>query len=254
MVHKMKIGIIGFGNLGRSLTLGLIRSYSTGVGDIYVCDNDPEVLEIAKKAPYFTNASSDPVYVIKNVDVVFLVVKGYIFKEMAKSFKTHLFTGKTVVSFMAGETFEKIYSYIGKVDLVRAMPSLAIATNDGVIGHTKTTPAITDIFNRLGYAFETEPDSIEKFMAFSACGLGYAAYLIDALSSAGQAMGFPEEACTEIATITFQNAINRGDFRQTVKAVATQGGATEAGVAHLNEIGIYNIVEDAVRIAFEKMT
>ena len=250
----MKIGIIGFGNLGRSLALGLIRSNSTGVGDIYVCDIDPDVLELAEKAPYFTTASKAPNFTIRNVDVVFLAVKGHVFKEMAKSLDESIFVGKTIVSFMAGETFEKIYSYIGKVDLVRAMPSLAIATCDGVIGYTKTTPALTDIFNRLGYAFETEPNSIEKFMAFSACGLGYAAYLIDALSTAGQAMGFPEKACTEIATITFQNAINRGDYRETVRAVATQGGATEAGVAHFNEIGIYNIVEDAVRIAYDKMT
>ena len=250
----MKVGIIGFGNLGRALALGLIKSRSTGVGDIYVCDSDPEVLELAEKAPYFANAICDPNVVIQKSDTIFLTVKGHVFKQISPSLDRTLFKGKTFVSCMAGETFEKIYSYIGEVELVRAMPSLAIATNDGVIGHTKTSPAITDIFNRLGYAFETEPDSIEKFMAFSACGLGYAAYLIDALSSAGQSMGFPEEACTEIASITFKNAIERGAFRDTVAAVATKGGATEAGVAHLDKIGIYAMMENAVRIAYEKMT
>ena len=250
----MKIGIIGFGNLGRSLTLGLIKSRSTGVGDIFVCDSENDVLELSEKAPYFANSSLDPNFVIKNSDTVFLAVKGAVFKQMAPSLDRALFKGKTFVSFMAGETFEKIFSCIGEVDLVRAMPSLAIATCDGVIGHTKASPSITDIFNRLGYAFETEPDSIEKFMAFSACGLGYAAYLIDALSDAGQAMGFPKDVCTEIATITFKNAIDRGAFRETVKAVATKGGATEAGVAHLDKIGIYDMMKNAVRIAYEKMT
>ena len=250
----MKVGIIGFGNLGRALALGLIKSGSADADDIFICDTDRSVLSLAKEAPYFATASDDPNYVIKNADIIFLVVKGNVFKEISVKLDKALLKGKTVVSFMAGETFEKIYSYIGEVDLVRAMPSLAIATNDGVIGHTKASPAITDIFKRLGYTLEVEPDNIEKFMAFSACGLGFAAYLIDALSSAGQSMGFPEKACAEITAITFKNAIDRGAFRDTVKAVATKGGATEAGIAYLNENGMSEMIETAVRVAYEKMT
>ena len=155
---------------------------------------------------------------------------------------------------MAGVSFEKIHSLIGEVTLVRAMPSLAIAECDGVIGYTKAPLETSDIFSKLGYAFETEPSNIEKVMAFSSCGLGFAAYLIDAFAAGGKEMGFTPEISAHIASITFKNAIDRGSFRDTVSAVATPGGATEQGVNHMDESNVYDIVAAAMRKAYERMS
>ena len=250
----MKAGIIGFGNLGRALAAGLIKSGCAGPGDIFVCENAPEVRSLAEKAPYSARASGDVNYVISETDVIFLTVKSYVFEEISPSIDRGLLAGKTVVSFMAGVPFDKIFSLIGEVTLVRAMPSLAIASCDGVIGYTKAPDTVADVFSKLGYAFETEPESIEKVMAFSSCGLGFAAYLIDAFAAAGQLIGFTSETAARIAGITFRNAVERGGFRDTVKAVATPGGATEQGILQMDESGIYDIVAQAMRKAYERMT
>ena len=249
----MKIGIIGFGNLGRSLASGLIQSGSVGSGDIFVCEKSPEGRAIVESAPYNAHASEDVNYVISNVDIVFLTIKGYVFEELAAKIDRSGLAGKTVVSCMAGETFEKIHSLIGKVDLVRAMPSLAISFCDGVIAYTKSPPELVEIFSKFGYAFETEPDNIENVMAFSACGLGYAAYLIDAFAVAGEMMGFSVEQAAHIAKLTFNNAIKRGGFKETVKAVATPGGATEQGINYMVDCDVQGIVARAVRKAYERM-
>jgi len=90
-------------------------------------------------------------------------------------------------------------------------------------------------------------------MAFASCGLGFAAYLIDAFSTAGQAMGFSPDVAAQIAALTFKNACDRGDFRGTVKAVATPGGATEQGVLHMEKSKVFDIVAQAVRSAYERM-
>ena len=250
----MKIGIVGFGNLGRSLASGLLQSGSAGPGDIYVCDNSPQAREIAEKEPYNAFASEDVNYVIGNTDVVFLTVKGYAFEKLSALIDRRMLEGKTVVSCMAGETFEKIYSLIGDVDLVRAMPSLAISFCDGIIAYTKSPPELAEVFSKFGYAFETEPDNIENVMAFSACGLGYAAYLIDAFAVAGEMMGFSIEQAAHIARLTFNNAVERGAFKETVKAVATPGGATEQGINHMDGCNVHGIVARAVRKAYERMT
>ena len=155
---------------------------------------------------------------------------------------------------MAGETFEKIYSLIGKVNLARAMPSLAIATNEGVIAYTKIPDEVAEIFNKFGFAFETEPEIIEKVMAFAACGLGYAAYLIDAFAAAGEAMGFSFDTASHIAALSFKNAGDIGNFRETVKAVATPGGATEQGVIYMDSCDVYGIVAGAIQKAYKRMT
>jgi len=250
----MKFGIIGFGNLGRALSSALIKAGGAGAGDLYVCEKSPEARVIAENAPYFAHPSEDVNYVISQADVICLTVKGYVFDELAGTIDRRGLAGKTVISFMAGETFEKIYSLIGDVDLVRAMPSLAIAALDGVIAYTKAPDAVAQIFNKFGYAFQTEPEVIEKVMAFSACGLGYAAYLIDAFASAGEAMGFAPDVASHIAALSFKNAGDIGNFRNTVKAVATPGGATEQGVIHMDSCDVYGIVAQAIQKAYERMT
>jgi len=206
----MRFGIIGFGNLGRALASGLMQSGSAGAGDIHVCEKLPEIRAAAESGPYFARASEDVNAVIKDSDVIFLTVKSYVFEELSSSIDKRILTGKTIVSFMAGVPFGKIYSLIGEVRLVRAMPSLAIASCDGVIGYTEAPAEVAEIFRKLGYAFETEPGNIEKVMAFSSCGLGFAAYLIDAFAAAGGAMGFSPEISAQIAALTFKNAVERG--------------------------------------------
>ena len=249
----MKFGIIGFGNCGRALASGLFLSDSAKAGDIYICDISPEA-RLHAENDYCSPTTDDANVVIANSDILFLVVKGHAFEELAGGIDRRKLAGKTVVSFMAGVPFEKIYSLIGDVTLVRAIPTLAMATCEGVTGYTKAPLSVVITLNKLGYAVETTPERIETFTAYSSCGLGYAAYLIDAFVSAGESMGFTREEAEKIALLTFKNACERGEFLKTVKAVATPGGATEQGVKHMNECGLYDIVSGAVQKAYERMT
>ena len=247
----MKIGIIGFGNLGRSLAEGLLKS-GVAAGDICVCEKVTEVRDAAH-AKYGVHVTDDINVAVASSVVVFLTVKSYVFEELAPTVDRSLLSGKTVVSFMAGVSFDKIYAQLGPVDLVRGMPSLAIAACDGVVGYTKAPAAVEALFHKLGYAFEAAPEDIEKVMAFSSCGLGFAAYLIDAFAAAGEKMGFSPDVCARIAGQTFRNAIDRGDYKNTVKAVATKGGATEQGVLHMDASDTYGIIAGAVQKAYDRM-
>jgi pyrroline-5-carboxylate reductase len=248
----MKIGIIGFGNLGHSLAEGLIKSGVASGNDICVCDKSTEARERAAKQ-YGLAVTDNVNGAIGLSKVVFLTVKSYVFEELAPTIDRNLLKGKTVVSFMAGVPFEKIYAQIGQVNLVRGMPSLAIAVCDGVVAYTKAPKEVADIFHKLGYAFEVAPEDIEKVMAFSSCGLGFAAYLIDAFAAAGEKLGFAPDVCARIAGQTFKNAIDRGDYKNTVKAVATKGGATEQGVLHMDAGDTYGIIAGAVQKAYDRM-
>lgn len=250
--YILKIAIVGFGNLGHSLAEGLIKSGTASGKDICVCDKAAEVRALATEK-YRLSATDDINTAIGSAEVIFLVVKSYVFEEMAPTIDKALLKGKTVVSFMAGVQFDTIYAQIGKVELVRGMPSLAIAVCDGVVAYTKAPKPVADIFHKLGYAFEVLPEDIEKVMAFSSCGLGFAAYLIDAFAAAGEKLGFPPETCAEIAAQTFKNAIERGDYKNTVKAVATKGGATEQGVLHMDASNVYEIIAEAVQKAYDRM-
>jgi len=250
----MKIGILGFGNLGKAFASALLHTGDVKASQIYVCDNSSEALEVAQKELYNVYTITDINQMIQDADIFCITVKGYVFDNIAAMIDRSILGDKLVISMMAGETFEKIYSLIGNVNLARAMPSLAIATNEGVIAYTKVPDEVSVIFNKFGFAFETEPDVIEKVMAFAACGLGYAAYLIDAFAAAGEAMGFSLDTASHIAALSFKNAGDIGNFRETVKAVATPGGATEQGVNYMDSCGVYNIVAQAIQKAYDRMT
>jgi len=250
----MKFGIIGFGNLGKAFSSALLCTGNVIANDIFVCDNSPEALTAAESKGYHTFPVTEINHMIETADIICIIVKGYVFEELSRSIDKTALEGKLVISMMAGETFEKIYSLIGNVNLARVMPSLAIATNEGVIAYTKIPCEVAGIFGKFGFAFETEPDVIEKVMAFAACGLGYAAYLIDAFAAAGEAMGFSLETASHIAALSFKNAGDIGNFRETVKAVATPGGATEQGVNYMDKCEVYNIVAGAIQKAYERMT
>ncbi len=251
-VFFMKIAIIGFGNLGHSLAEGLIKSGTSAGKDICVCDKAPEVRALAA-SKYDLCVTDNVNTAIRNAEIIFLVVKSYVFEELAPAIDRDLLKGKTVVSFMAGVQFDTLYALLGTVELVRGMPSLAIAVCDGVVAYTKAPEHVAGIFHKLGYAFEIAPEDIEKVMAFSSCGLGFAAYLIDAFAAAGEKLGFSPETCAKIAARTFKNAIDRGDYKSTVKAVATKGGATELGVMHMDASNVYEIMAEAVQKAYDKM-
>lgn len=247
----MKIGIIGFGNLGRSLASGIVKSGAAEKSDIFICDSSDAAAAAARDTGLFV--SSDAADIIQKSDAVFLTVKSYVFEQIAQTLQKDVFGGKTVVSFMAGMDFDKIQAAIGNVNLVRGMPSLAIATCDGVIGYTKAPDEVSALFHKLGYAFEVAPEEIEKVMAFSSCGLGFAAYMLGAFVKAGMDMGFSREESVVITEKTFKNAIDRGEYEKTVEAVATKGGATEQGVLHMKEHKLPEIVSGALQKAYDRM-
>lgn len=269
----MNFGIIGYGNLGKAVASALIGTGDVKARDIHICDKSIDALSIAEKERFNVYTIDSLNSLINASDVICLVVKGYVFEELAKQIDPKSLKNKLIISFMAGETIEKISSlfidaqFVGdptdvrtgenvvfsKPVIARAMPSLAIAENEGIIAYTKLPAEVAAIFDKFGYAFETEPEAIEKVTAFASCGLGFAAYLIDAFKTAGEALGFPADTAGRIAAQTFKNACDRGDFADTVKAVAVPGGATEQGINHMNNSDVFAIVAEAMQKAYMKV-
>ena len=247
----MKIGIIGLGNLGRSLCEGLLRS-GVAPEDIIAYNRTASVCEAAREK-YGIDASDGLCRVIAEADAVFLVVKGYVFEELAKRIPDGAYAGKTVVSFMAGVAPKRLETLCPGGEIVVAMPTISIADCTGIIAYTKAPEPVEKLLRGLGYAFETDYDGVVKAAAYAACGLGFAAYLLGAYEKAGTELGFSDTECAKITDMLFTTALRRGDFSAIVSEVATKGGATERGVLHMDEKRVPEEIARAVRLAYEKM-
>jgi len=248
----MKIAIIGAGNLGSALISGLQGS-GIATDDILVFEQAEKAKEV--NIIHGVNTTTDLSRAFDFGDIVFLGLKGYVFGDLAKRLGVGSASGKSIVSFMAGVTLDTLKAQLANAiddttKFVRAMPSLSIATRDGVVGYTAAPPEVELLLYGLGFAFEVEPDDIDKVTAFASCGLGFASYLVDAFAKAGEAMGFSQQSARSIAARTFKNALERTDFAETVKQVSTRGGATEQGILHFDENDVYGIVNGAVQKAY----
>lgn len=252
MEKSVKIGIIGFGHLGKALAKGLIFKKIAFKHEIFVLAKSEKTKETAQEE-YGVQVCSDVNDIIDKADILFWVLKGNVFNELCKDIHQDV-SNKIHVSFMAGITIRKIQEKLGKVFITRAMPSIAIDRADGVIGHTKTNDRYVEkILNELGYAFEIEEKDIEKVTAFSACGLGFAAYILNAFQQAGKELGFNSEVSEKIVAQTFRNAIDMSDYKGTVNAVATKGGATEQGIICFEENNLNGIVFEGINKAYDRM-
>ena len=248
----MKIGILGYGNVGKTFAAGLVKSGFADLGEIYVYNRGAE--RCAEALLTGLNVCMTPAELFEKADLIFIAVKGFAFDEICAENDRGALLGKSVVSFMAGMTTAEIKQRLGvECEVIRIMPTLAMADLMGVSGAVKNNNEyIKRMFSSMGFYFEVEETDIEKVTAYSGCGLGFAAYLLNAYVKAGEALGFDGKTSEEITRLTFAGALKSGNYEQTVKKVATKGGATEQGVSFMNERNVEDLICGAVKSAYDK--
>jgi pyrroline-5-carboxylate reductase len=250
-VIHINISVIGFGNLGRAFVSGLLSGGKVKTENITVCAKSDETLLMAEKE-YGVKTESHLMQSVKAADLIVFSLKPAAFRQVNMAdFPTEI----PILSFMAGVTAEEIRNLTNThSEVMRAMPNLAIEKCEGIIGYTHIqNRLVLDIIKSLGYVYETDEYGIDKLTAFSACGLGLAAYILNAYTEAGTALGLPTELCLEITKRTFISAAENGDYLKTISAVATKGGVTEQGVRYMAENRLDEIIRTAVLKAYEKI-
>jgi pyrroline-5-carboxylate reductase len=254
----MKIGVLGFGNLGTAFTTGIITKNIVDKSDVGVCDKNEERLSAAAQQ-LGINTYSDVNEMLKDCDILILAVKPHIFPLIAPDIDKSLLSGKTVMSFMAGTTIAEIREALAfDCQIVRIMQNIAIQKGHSVTAITdngfdrKNYDFIKSIFSDLGYLLEVEERDIEKVTALASCGLGFAAYIIDSFIKAGIEIGFDAQNSEKMVAQTFMGALSLGNYTDTVSFVATKGGATEQGLHVLADYNMDKIALETVLAAYNK--
>jgi len=245
----MKLAVIGYGHLGRALVKGLKKN-GFPAADIFVSAATEQTLIRARENGLIPCGS--PLAAAEKADIVFITLKKNVFEAVASSLAPAV-SGRIFVSFMAGITQAQTEALLG-APVIRAMPSIAIADCDGIIGHTACPPELERIFHSLGFAFEIPEEDIEKVTAVSGSGLGFAAYMLDAYARGCERFGFSPELAHRITEITFRNAAANPDYAGLAAAVATKGGSTEAGILSFEKDDVPEAVYRGMLAAYRKMS
>jgi len=259
---RQKIFFIGGGNMASALIGGLDRT----IWDISICEPSEERRNWLKE--HFKELSgklfSSAATYLVDADVVVFAVKpqsvGEVFREVASVD----FSGKLVVSIMAGVPLSVLKKELKgkKIGFARTMPNMPMLVGKGETGvfleEERYRASLDALFCKISRIhFVKEEGDIDKITALSGSGPAYVFAFMEALTQAGIAMGLEVTAVQEMvlgtvlgaATLASQSSC---DFATLRKQVTSKGGTTERALSIFAEGGLDKLTEKAVFAAHQR--
>ncbi len=255
----MRIGIIGFGNMGQAFALCL--SKKVGKENITVYDIDPAKRQIAVENGFAF--ASDIKFLIDTSDLIMIAVKPKDAKEVLKKLRET--KNKIILSIMAGVSIFDIEEEIGgDKKIVRVMPNLGVAVGSGVMAITdngKLTEEernkIEEILITCGSLYRIEEPMFDSFTALAGSGPAFVFEFIDGLALAGVREGFNYEQALKIVIDTLIGSAKLlkelgGNPNEWITRVSSPGGTTIEGIKFLEEKGFKGILMGCIEKTTEK--
>lgn len=258
----MKLGIVGYGNMGKAILEGVLKSNAIEGKDIGIFDrNDWKRAEAVKLGAAAFDDIHDLLWVS---DIVLLAIKPNQIEAMANKIKDDLI-GKSVISIAAGVTMKRLEDYFGEcVRLLRVMPNTPALVKEGAIvfckEHTLNENELKfaiKLFQQVGKVYELGENYIDAVCGLSGAGPAYVSMFIEALGDGGVKEGLPRKIAYELAAQTVLGsaklALDSGKHPGELKDMVTSPkGATIEGVLELEKHNFRYAVSEAVSKASEK--
>jgi pyrroline-5-carboxylate reductase len=264
-----KIGIIGFGNMGRAIAFGARTLF-----EICVFDKDEQKLTACQGLKTERKVTD----LINSSDVIIIAVKPQDMESVLKEIKAN-FKEQLIISIAAGITTKYLKSKLGeKARIIRVMPNMPAQIGQGIsvlYKEDKTTEKDLDLawqlLNCVGLVLVVDDEKmINAATAVSGSGPAFFCYylikeranvsaadakrdeFIRILTAAAAGIGFDQQEAKVLSEKTVVGTINMMkdmdlSCEEIIKRVASKGGTTEAGIAVLKNGGL---LEEAVKAAF----
>lgn len=245
---KKKIAIIGGGNLGISITDGLIKSGMITPRNITVTRRKTHLIE--ERLRKTVNITDNNVQAVSDSEIVLLAVKPKQLPDVLKEIQPALHPNKhLLISVVTGINIPEIAKVIGmSVPLFRAMPNTAIAIQQSMTcvssknGSEAQKEMVMELFEQLGRAVFIEDELMAAATVLAACGIAYSLRYIRAASQGGIEIGFDAATAQLIAAQTVKGAasllLERGEHpEKEIDRVTTPQGCTIAGINEMEHQG-----------------
>jgi pyrroline-5-carboxylate reductase len=266
-----KVGIIGYGNMGRAIAERIKDKYA-----VAVFDQD----KLKTSALKDILLAQDPVELVKQSDVIILAIKPQDFDALLNQIKPFA-PDKLVITIAAGISTRYIKNYLGiKTRVVRVMPNMPAQVGQGMTVLFKDKSATEadfnlswqfayDIFSNLGAVFTVDKEEmINAGTAISGSGPAFFCQFVKDRKNAAKLrdefieefiasavnLGFDQQEARVLSETTVDGTIGimverNLSCQDIIKMVASKGGTTEAGLAVLNAGGS---LKEATEQAFKR--
>ena len=246
----MKIGLIGAGNMAGALARGWNEP-------AIVADVDRDKAAALADAIGGTMADGNA-QVAEQADVVILCHKPAQLGEVADQIRD---SAKAIVSILGGVPVADIESAYPDRPVYRFMPNQAAEVRRGVScyvpgRHAADGPEgeIVDLFRRVGSVVPVREEQMDTAMAVMSCAPAWFALVAEALVDAAVRRGLdPQEAERLVAETVAGTGALMADAgvppAEVRRRVTSPGGLTERGTKVLEEAGLRDAFEAAVKAA-----
>jgi pyrroline-5-carboxylate reductase len=257
-----KIAIIGTGNLGSAIALGLVKSNAKS-SDITITRRNLSKIDHLKKEGF--HLTTDNNEAVKYASIVFLCVQPKQVANLLDEIKSSLNADQIIVSTITGVSTEEIASHIGKkIPIVRAMPNTAIAIGKSMTclcakdADEKHLAEVRKVFNALGETLVIEERLMKAATVLAASGVAFAMRYIRAATQGGIQMGFDSEEAQLIAAQTAHGAASLLLAREShpeieIDKVTTPEGCTIAGLNEMEHQGLSSALIKGIITSFDKI-
>ncbi len=260
-----KVAILGAGHLGGACIAGLLRS-GWSSSRLYIAESDPDRRSrIASESGAFV--SDDVGGVVAESDLILVAIRPDSLRQVLETTASHLVgRPRLLVSFAAGIPREMICQWCcgGKTVVIRAMPNLAVALNQGAIAlfAPDLVPehhvALEKLLGRLGrlYWLETE-EWMNGVTALAGSGPAYFFHFMECLKNAAAVLGMDPALATDLVLQTGRGSLElafqgKGDFERLREGVTSPGGTTAAALEQLRKQGFEAAVTLALSAAWKR--
>ncbi|MBU1087792.1 MAG: pyrroline-5-carboxylate reductase [Candidatus Omnitrophica bacterium] len=257
---KIKIGLIGAGNMGQAIIQGLaadncyeISIYEKDVSRANLISRKYKARK--KKLEQLTN----------DCNLIIICVKPQIIDSVLDLIKNQLKPDQLIISIAAGINTRHIEQRLGKnIPVIRVMPNMPALIGQGISGfclgkyaRTMHVKQVIRIFSAVGTTIAIDEKQMDAFTAVAGSGPGFIAYITDCLISAAIKAGLDKKTAKSLCVQTLQGTINliaqTGiEPKELAEKVASKGGTTEAGLKVLKTKQTAAIIQQTIKAAAKR--
>lgn len=256
----MKIHIIGGGNLGVAIALGIAK-FSQNNQVTITRRNTASILYLEKSG---ITVSADNTHQIVAADVIILTIKPYQVDVVLNEILP-LISNKTIASAVSGLDIETLQNKIGVANYaVRIMPNIAAQFGESatcIAFHDKNKTAaqnVISLFQDLGTAPIIDEKLMDAATVLGACGTAYALRYIRASMQAGIEIGFDSQTALAIAAQTVKGAAQmlleeKVHPEQLIDRVTTPQGCTIVGLNEMEHNGFSSSLIKGIKTSLKQI-
>jgi pyrroline-5-carboxylate reductase len=247
---RVRLAILGAGNIGIAIARGLVLSGAVQPAQISLTRRKIHLLETFRKEGYVV--LPDNRQAVASADAVLVGVEPQQINALLTEIRPALKPGRHVlVSVVSGVSLREINAVLGKkIQVVRAMPNIAAAIGESITclafdperTRPETKALVRSLFEPVGKVMVIDEEQMIAATVLGACGIAFFLRAIRAASQGGIEVGFHSQDALVIAAQTARGAASlllRSDHHpeSEIDRVTTPRGCTISGLNQMEHEG-----------------